>query len=126
MPPQHRLGLHDHQSSTPLAPSLGEEDPEESVSPAELWALDRSGQCRQLLPEREILEGDSPVSAAQQPIDRRSTTSAVSIRNLVVQSTTKSSGRTGDRVMANHRFDARRLAVPGTMTGTLGPRRSQS
>ena len=66
MPPQHRLGLHDHQSSAPLAPSLGEEDPEESVSPAEPGALDRSGQCGQLLPEREILERDSPVSPAQQ------------------------------------------------------------
>jgi hypothetical protein len=67
MPPQHRLGLHDHQGSTPLAPSIGEEDPEESVSPAELWALDYSGQRGQLLPEREILERDSPVSPAQQP-----------------------------------------------------------
>jgi hypothetical protein len=66
MPPQHRLGLHDHQGRTPLAPSLGEEDPEESVSPAELWALDRSGQRRQLLAERDILEGDSPVSPAEQ------------------------------------------------------------
>jgi hypothetical protein len=66
MPPQHRLGLHDHQGSTPLAPSLGEEDPEESVSPAELWALDRSRQCSELLPEREIFERDSPMSPAQQ------------------------------------------------------------
>jgi hypothetical protein len=66
MPPQHRLGLHDHQGSTPLAPALGEEDPEESVSPTELGALDRSGQHRQLLPERDILERDSPVSPAEQ------------------------------------------------------------
>jgi hypothetical protein len=66
MPPQHRLGLHDHQGGTPVAPSLGEEDPEESVSPAELWAFDRSGQCRHLLPEREILERDSPVPSAEQ------------------------------------------------------------
>jgi hypothetical protein len=28
MPPQHRLGLHDNQGSTPLAPSLGEQNPE--------------------------------------------------------------------------------------------------
>jgi hypothetical protein len=65
---------------------LCEEDPEESVSPAELWALDRSGQCGELLPEREIFERDSPVSLDSSPIDRRSTTSAVSIRDLVVQS----------------------------------------
>ena len=66
MPPQHRLGLHDHQGRTPVAPSLREEDPEESVSLAELRALDRSGQRGQLLPEREILERDSPVSPAKQ------------------------------------------------------------
>jgi hypothetical protein len=35
------------------------------------------------------------------PIDRRSTTSAVSIRDLAAQSSTKSSERTGGRVMAN-------------------------
>ena len=66
MPTKHRLGLYDHQGGTPLAPSLGEEDPEESVSPAELRALDRSGQRGQLLPEREILERDSPMSPAEQ------------------------------------------------------------
>ena len=66
MPPQHRLGLPDHQGSTPLAPSLGEEDSEGSVSPAELWALDRSGQCGELLPEREILERDGSVSGTDQ------------------------------------------------------------
>jgi hypothetical protein len=41
------------------------------------------------------------------PIDRRSTTRAVSIRDLVVRSTTKSSGRTAGRIMANHRWYAR-------------------
>jgi hypothetical protein len=66
MPPQDRLGLHDHQGGTPVPPSLGEENPEESVSPAELWPFDRSGQRDQLLPEREILERDSPVSPAEQ------------------------------------------------------------
>jgi transposase InsO family protein len=54
------------KGSTPLAPSLGEEDPEESVTPAELWALARSGQGGQLLTEREILERDSAVSPAEQ------------------------------------------------------------
>jgi hypothetical protein len=62
----HRLGLHDHQGGTPVPPSFGEEDPEESVSPAELWALDCSGHRGWLLPECEILERDSPVSPAEQ------------------------------------------------------------
>jgi hypothetical protein len=66
MPPQHRLGLHDHQAGAPLAPPLGEEDPKESIPPAELRALDRSGQRDQLLTEREVLERDGPVSPAHQ------------------------------------------------------------
>ena len=66
MPPQHRFGLHDYQGGAPLAPSLGEEDPKKSVPTVEPWALDRSGQCGQLLTEREILERDGPVSVADE------------------------------------------------------------
>jgi hypothetical protein len=66
MPPQHRLGLHDHQGGAPLAPPLGQEDPKESVPPTELWALTRSGQRGQLLTECEILERDGSVSATEQ------------------------------------------------------------
>jgi hypothetical protein len=66
MPPQHRFWLYDHQGGAPLAPSLGEEDPEESVPPAEPRVRDGSGQHGQLLTEREILERDGPVSAADE------------------------------------------------------------
>src|ERR1700730_6470140 len=66
MPPQHRLGLHDHQGGAPLAPPFGEEDPKESIPPAELWALHRSGQRDQLGTEREVLERHGPVSPADQ------------------------------------------------------------
>jgi hypothetical protein len=66
MPPQHRLGLHDHQRGAPLAPPLGQEDPKESVAVTERWALTRSGQRGQLLTERGILERDGSVSATEQ------------------------------------------------------------
>ena len=66
MPPHHGVGLDDDQGGAPLPPPLGEEDPKESVPRAEFWALDRTRQRGQLLTEREILERDRPVSAADQ------------------------------------------------------------
>ena len=66
MPPQHRLGLHDHQGGAPLAPRLGQEDPKESVPATELWAPTRSAQRGELLTEREILERDGSVSTTEQ------------------------------------------------------------
>jgi hypothetical protein len=66
MPPQHRFRLHDHQGGAPLVPVLGQEDPKESVPPAEAWALDRSGQRGQSLTEHETLECDGPVSPADE------------------------------------------------------------
>ena len=58
------VGPHDEQGSAPLRPRLGEEDPKESVPRAELWAPDRARQRGHLLAEREILERNDPVSAA--------------------------------------------------------------
>lgn len=66
VPPHHGVGLHDDQGGAPLPPPLGEEDPKESVPLAELGALDRASQRGQLLTEREVLERDCPVSAAEQ------------------------------------------------------------
>jgi len=36
MPPQHRLGLHDHQGGTPLSPHGGEQNPKEAIRWTEL------------------------------------------------------------------------------------------
>jgi Sigma-70, region 4 len=51
---------------------------------------------RELLTECEILERDRPVSSAISSIERRSTTSAVSMCDPVAHSTTTSTGGTGD------------------------------
>src|SRR5712692_6715425 len=66
VPPHHGIGLHDHDGGAPLLPRLGEKDPKESVPRTELWAPGRARQRGQLLTKREILEGDRPVSAANQ------------------------------------------------------------
>ena len=66
VPPHDRLGPHDEHGGAPLAPRLGEEDPKESVPRAEPWARTRAPQGGHLLTEREILERDGPVSAADQ------------------------------------------------------------
>jgi hypothetical protein len=66
MPPHYRFGLHDDQGGAPVPPRLGEEDPKESVARVELWALGRAPPGGQLLTEREILERDRPMSAADQ------------------------------------------------------------
>jgi hypothetical protein len=52
------------------------------------------------------------------PTNRKSTTSAVSIRDLVVHSTMESSGRTGGQVMANHR-SRRVLRAAGILSATV-------
>jgi len=66
VPPHHGVGLDDDQGGAPLPPRLAEEDPKESVPRVEFWSLDRTRQRGQLLTEREILERDRPVSAADQ------------------------------------------------------------
>ena len=66
MPSHHGVGLHDDQGGAPVPPTLGEEDPKQSVRRAELRTLDRSRQHGQLLTEREIFQRDGPVPAADQ------------------------------------------------------------
>ena len=66
MPPHYGVRLHDDQGGAPLPPSLGEENPKEAVAGAELWAPDLARQRGQLLTEREILERDRPMPAANQ------------------------------------------------------------
>ena len=74
-------------------PTFGDEDPEQSVRRAERRTFHRSRQHGQLLTEREILS-TTDGAAAISPIDRKTTISAVSMRDL------QSIGRksTGDTV----------------------------
>ena len=59
-------GCTTSKARAPVPPRLGEEDPKQSVRRAELRTFDRARQHGQLLTEREILERDGPVSAADQ------------------------------------------------------------
>jgi hypothetical protein len=97
VPSHHGVGWDDDQGGAPFRPCLGEEDPKESVPRAEFWTLDGARQRGQLLTEREILERDRPVSAADQS-DR-----SEDIRDPAVPGTTKSTGGTCDLVLAKHR-----------------------
>ena len=66
VPSDHGIGLHDDQGGAPVPPRLGEEDPKQSVRRAEPRTFHRARQHGQLLTEREILERDGPVPAADQ------------------------------------------------------------
>ena len=54
VPSDHGVGLHDDQGGAPILPTLGEEDPEQSVRRSELRTFHRSRQHGRLLTEREV------------------------------------------------------------------------
>jgi hypothetical protein len=120
-PPQHRFGLHDHQGGAPLAPSFGEEDPKESLPPVEPRARDRSGHRGQLLSAR-FSSATARCPRQMSPIDRRSTSRAVSIRDPFAHAITKSTVGTGGRVLANHRL-RHALSHLGSHRGSHSDRR---
>jgi hypothetical protein len=66
VPSDDGIGLHDDQGGAPALPTLGEQDPEQSVRRAERRTTHRSRQHGQLLTEREVLQRDGPVPAADQ------------------------------------------------------------
>ena len=64
VPPHHGVELHDDQGGAPLSPGLGEQDPEDPICWAELWALDRARQRGYLLTKHEIFQRNCLMSAA--------------------------------------------------------------
>ena len=66
VPSDHGIGLHDNQRRTPVVPTLGEEDPEQSVGRAEQQTFHGLRQRGQLLTENEVLAHDGPVLASGQ------------------------------------------------------------
>ena len=66
MPPDDGVGPDDEHGAAPIAPRPGEEDPKEPVLGAKPGSFVRARQGGHLLTECEILEGDRPVSAADQ------------------------------------------------------------
>jgi len=53
-------------TGAPLPPRVGEKDPKEPISGAELRALTDTRQSGQLLTKRQVLKGNRSVSAADQ------------------------------------------------------------
>ena len=66
MPPDDGVEPHDEHGAAPFTPCPGEEEPKEPVLGAKPGAFARARQSGHLLTEREVLEDDRPVSAADQ------------------------------------------------------------
>ena len=57
MPSDDGLGFSNHQGGPPITPHSREENPERAVTLAQVNALDRALKDVQLLPERQVLNG---------------------------------------------------------------------
>ena len=95
MPAHNCCGLDDREGAPPVPPNVGEQDPEESVARAQLWASDRELQGSELLTKREIRKGSGPLSGADQADCRRKTTTAISMVNPVADATSDSTDWAG-------------------------------
>src|SRR5262249_7135392 len=66
LPTEHGVGGHDDESPPPACPPAGHPDPEPSITPAEL----RPRRCPlvhgKLLTQRQVLEGEGAVAAAEE------------------------------------------------------------
>jgi hypothetical protein len=67
MPAHDGVRLHDDQGRAPISPRFGEQHPKQSIARAELRTPDGAPTDGQLLTQRQVLEHDSSVSAADQP-----------------------------------------------------------
>jgi hypothetical protein len=66
MPTHDSARLHEEEGCAPVPPGLGQDDPEQSIPPAESWTLTAAFQGVELLPERQVFKRDRSVSAARQ------------------------------------------------------------
>jgi hypothetical protein len=66
MPPDDRVRLHDNQRPAPVVPATREGNPKELVARPEAGTFLRTVQGLQLLPEREVLQDQFPMSAERQ------------------------------------------------------------
>jgi hypothetical protein len=66
VPAQHRVGLHQDQRGTLVAPRFGEQDPEEPIPGTEMRTLDSTLQHSQLVSDGDILQDDRPMTSACQ------------------------------------------------------------
>jgi hypothetical protein len=67
MPAHHGLGLHKHEAGSPILPQLRQENPEEAVGPAELWALHAPLKYEELMAEGDDLKKELGTVPAEVP-----------------------------------------------------------
>jgi hypothetical protein len=66
MPAHHRVRPHNQQGAAPVAPRVPEQSPKESIPSPKMRAFCSARQRSQLLPQREVLECDSPMPSTEQ------------------------------------------------------------
>src|SRR5882762_8787711 len=66
MSAHHRVRAHDQQGAPPVAPRSPEQNPKESILWPKLRPFGSARQRGQLLPQREVLECDGPVTSTEQ------------------------------------------------------------
>jgi hypothetical protein len=66
MPPHDRVRPHEYHGRAPVPPVSGQDDPKPSVARLEMRAAGRAFHRRQLLPQRQVLHDQFPMSAERQ------------------------------------------------------------
>jgi hypothetical protein len=56
MPPDHGLGLDEHEDIEPARPESAQGDPEQAIRAADAWTSGGAGERRELLAQGEVLE----------------------------------------------------------------------
>ena len=66
MPPDNGVRLDDHQRRAPVLPDSRQGDPKQSIATFEARAVRGTFHRRQLLPKRQVLQDQFPMSAERQ------------------------------------------------------------
>jgi len=66
MPTHDGVRVYDDQRGAPTSPGACEADPKQAIPRAHLRPLAGAGHRRQLLAQRQVLDCDCPVTAAEQ------------------------------------------------------------
>jgi hypothetical protein len=66
MPAYNGVRLNEDQRRAPISPDPGQSDPEQAVAPSEMRTAGRAFQRAELLPQRQVLQDQFPMSAEVQ------------------------------------------------------------
>jgi len=66
MPSHDGVRLHEYHRRAPVPPAPRQGNPKQSVARLEVRALGRAFQCRQLLPQRQVLQDQFSMAAKRQ------------------------------------------------------------